>query len=180
MPHLPVALDLILVAVVGLAATLDLRTRRIPNWLTVSALGLALLLRVPMGGEMLLSGLMAAGIAFLICLPVFALGGLGGGDVKLLTAVGAFLGMERLWGALAVTAIAGGVFALVTIVRRRRLKETAWNFYMISKKLPTRSAYSGWKSDTGDGLNIRSAGALTQPYGVAIAIGAIWAINPFF
>ena len=123
---------------------------------------------------------MAAGIAFLICLPVFALGGLGGGDVKLLTAVGAFLGMERLWGALAVTAIAGGIFALASILLRRRTKETAWNMYMIFGKLRTRSAYAGWKEDSGDGLNIRSAGALTQPYGVAIAIGAIWAINPFF
>ena len=180
MPHLPVALDLILVAVVGLAAILDLRTRRIPNWLTVSALGLALLLRVPMGGDILLSGLMAAGLTFLLCLPVFALGGLGGGDAKLLTAVGAFLGMDRLWGALAVTAVAGGIFALVSIMRRRRTKETAWNMYMIFGKLRTRSAYAGWKGDTGDGLHIRAAGALTQPYGVAIAIGALWAINPFF
>ena len=180
MSGIPLTLDLALLGLVAGAAVLDLRTRRIPNVLTVPALALALVLRGIMGVDPLLGGLMAAGIAFLICLPVFALGGLGGGDVKLLTAVGAFLGMERLWGALAVTAIAGGVFALVTIVRRRRLKETAWNFYMISKKLPTRSAYSGWKSDTGDGLNIRSAGALTQPYGVAIAIGAIWAINPFF
>jgi len=180
MNALPLVIDSVLLAVVALAAALDLRTRRIPNWLTVSAFALALVLRAIMGVDPFLGGLTAAGVAFLLCLPVFALGGLGGGDVKLLTAVGAFLGMDRLWGALAATAIAGGVFALVTVIRRRRLKETAWNFYMISKKLPTRSAYVGWKQDSGDGLNIRSAGALTQPYGVAIAIGAIWAINPFF
>ncbi len=175
-----IALDVILIGVVLASAILDLRTRRIPNWLTVSALGVALLVRLPMGGDALLTGLAAAAVAFLITLPFFALGGLGGGDVKLLTAVGAFLGMDRLWGALFVTAVAGGVFALFTIIRRRRFKETAWNFYMISKKLPKRSSYAGWKQDNGDGLNIRSAGALTQPYGVAIAIGAIWAINPFF
>ena len=175
-----VLLDVALLLTVIGAAVLDLRIRRIPNALTVPAFALALILRGSMGLDPFLAGLLAAGLAFLICLPVFALGGLGGGDVKLLTSVGAFLGMERIWGALAVTAIAGGVFALVTIIRKRRFKETAWNFYMISKKLPTRSAYAGWKQDSGDGLNIRSAGALTQPYGVAIAIGAIWAINPFF
>lgn len=180
MPSIALVLDFALLALVAGAAILDLRTRRIPNVLTVPALALALVLRGITGVDPFLGGLMAAGLAFLLCLPVFALGGLGGGDVKLLTAVGAFLGMDRLWGALAVTAIAGGVFALVTILLRRRLKETAWNFFMISKKLPTRSAYAGWRGDSGDGLNIRSAGALTQPYGVAIAIGAIWAINPFF
>jgi len=180
MEALELVLDVSLLAMVCLAAILDLRTRRIPNVLTVPALALALVLRGLTGMDPFLAGLMASGLAFLLCLPIFALGGLGGGDVKLLTAAGAFLGMDRLWGALAVTAIAGGLFALVTIIRRRRLKETAWNLYMISKKVPTRSAYAGWKQDHGDGLNIRSAGALTQPYGVAIAIGAIWAINPFF
>jgi len=180
MPSVPLILDLTLLGVVAAAAILDLRTRRIPNGLTVPALALALVLRGIMGVDPFLGGLMAAGLAFLICLPVFALGGLGGGDAKLLTAVGAFVGMDRLWGALAVTAIAGGVFALVSILLRRRTRETAWNMYMIFGKLRTRSAYGGWKEDSGDGLNIRSAGALTQPYGVAIAIGAIWAINPFF
>lgn len=173
-------LDLALLGVVVGAAILDLRTRRIPNVLTVPALALALVLRGIMGVDPFVGGLLAAGIAFLICLPIFALGGLGGGDVKLLTAVGAFLGMDRLWTALFVTAVAGGVFALVSVLMRRRAKETVWNMYMILGKLRTRSAYGGWRQDTGDGLNIRSAGALTQPYGVAIAIGAIWTINPFF
>lgn len=180
MSSFPLLLDGALLAVVCLAAVLDLRTRRIPNWLTVSGLVLALGLRGIMGMDPFLGGLMAAGVAFLLCLPIFALGGLGGGDVKLLTAAGAFLGMDRLWGALAVTAIAGGLFALFSVIRRGRIKETAWNLYLISKKVPTRSAYAGWKRDDGDGLNIRAASALTQPYGLAIAIGAIWAVNPFF
>ncbi len=180
MQSIAVLLDLTLLLVVLVAAVTDLGTRRIPNWLTVSALVLALGLRGFAGVEFFLTGLAAAAITFLLCLPVFALGGLGGGDVKLLTAVGAFLGLERLWGALAVTCIVGGLFALITVVRRGRVKETFWNMYMIFGRLRTGSAYAGWKEDSGDGLNIRSAGALTQPYGVAIAIGAIWAINPFF
>ena len=180
MVSLGLTLDLALLATVVIAAGTDLRSRKIPNRLTVPALGLALLIRGVMGFDPLLAGLLAAGLTLILCLPVFALGGLGGGDVKLLVAAGAFLGMDRLWGALAVTAIAGGVFALVTIIRRRRFQQTLWNMYTIVGRLRSRSAYSGWKSDSGEGLNIRSAGALTQPYGVAIAIGAIWAINPFF
>ena len=174
------ALDITLCGVVFLAAGFDLRSRRIPNWLTVTGFAVALGLRGLTGLDPFLSGLAAAGLAFLLSLPFFALGGFGGGDVKLLTAVGAFLGLDRLWVGLAATAIAGAIFALVTIVRRRRFQETAWNLYMISKKLPTRSAYAGWKQEDGDGLNIRSAGAVTQPYGVPIAIGALWAVNPFF
>ena len=181
MLSLPLAADIVLIAVVAVAAVLDLKTRRIPNWLTMSAFGIALLLRIPLGGSALLDGLAAAGIAFLLCLPVFALGGLGGGDLKLLTAVGAFLGVERLWGALLVTVLVGGAFALVAVLRRRRTGETAANMYWILKSLGKRSSYRGWKAESDDDAppTIRSAGVITQPYGLAIAAGAIYAVLPF-
>jgi prepilin peptidase CpaA len=175
------ASDWVLLAVVALAGVLDIRSRRIPNWLTVSAFAVALAMRVPMGGSAVWDGLLAALIAFAIAAPVFALGGLGGGDVKLLTAVGAFLGVDRLWGALLVTAIVGGVFALAAVIRRRRLGETIANLYVIMRGLRSRDAYTGWKGEDGRApLTIRSAGVITRPYGVAIGAGAAYAILPFF
>jgi prepilin peptidase CpaA len=176
-----ILLDAVLLAAVFAAAAWDVRTRRIPNWLTVSAFALALLLRLPMGLGAVLDGLGAAGIALAICIPVFALGGLGGGDVKLLTAVGAFLGIERLWGALLVTFLVGGLFALVAVIRRRRGGETTANMYMIFRSLRTKGAYTGWKGPEGDAvLTIRSAGAIAQPYAIAIAIGATYGVFPLF
>ena len=174
------AADWVLVGVVLVAAWLDLRVRKIPNWLTASAFVVALVLRAPLGVGEFLDGLAAAGLAFLICLPFFALGGLGGGDVKLLTATGAFLGIDRLWGALLVTAIVGGVFALMAVIRHRRGGETVANLYMVMKSLASKEAYTGWKGEEGEApLTIRSAGVITRPYGIAIAAGSIYAVQPF-
>lgn len=174
-------LDCTLVVVVFAAAWLDLKTRRIPNWLTVSAFGLALVIRIPMGTSAVLDGLLAAAIAFALALPVFALGGLGGGDVKLLATVGAFLGVDRLWGALFVAVLVGAVLAIVTVLRQKRAGETLANLYMLVKGLTRKESYTGWKGDEGEApLTIRSAGVVTRPFAVAIAAGAVYAVLPFF
>ena len=172
--------DWVLVVVVVVAAAVDLKRRRIPNWLTVPAFVLALAFRVPLGTDALLAGLAAALIAFAVSVLVFALGGLGGGDVKLLTAAGAFLGLERLGPALLVTALVGGGIAATAVLRKGRMSETIANMYMVLRSLRSRDAYTGWKGEEGDApLTIRSAGVITRPYGVAIAAGSIYAVLPF-
>jgi prepilin peptidase CpaA len=96
------------------ACVTDLRTRRIPNALTFGAAAAALLFHAtaPTG-----AGVVSAATGWLIGAAVmflpFALRGLGGGDVKLLAALGAWLGPENaLWLAL-YTGMAGGVLAIV-------------------------------------------------------------------
>jgi prepilin peptidase CpaA len=174
-------LDVVLVAVVLVAAIMDLRSRRVPNALTVPAFAIALSIRAPMGFSPVLDGLLAAGIALALALPVFALGGLGGGDVKLLTAVGAFLGVERLWGALFVAVLVGGVLAIISVLRRGKAAETLANLYILIKGLVRKGSYTGWKGEEGDApLTIRSAGVVTRPFAVAIAAGAIYAVFPIF
>lgn len=96
------------------ACVTDVSTRRIPNRLTfpAAAAGLAfgLLTTGPRGGLFALAGL-ALGLA--LFLPFFLLGGLGAGDVKLLAALGAWLGPRAiLWTGL-YGMIAGGLLALV-------------------------------------------------------------------
>jgi prepilin peptidase CpaA len=174
-------LDATLVILVLVAAWTDLRSRRVPNALTVSGFLLALALRVPLGTSAVLDGLLAAAIAFGLALPVFALGGLGGGDVKLLAAVGAFLGVERLWGALFVAVLVGGALAIISVLRRGKAPETLANLYILIKGLARKESYTGWKGEEGDApLTIRSAGVVTRPFAVAIAAGAIYAVFPIF
>jgi prepilin peptidase CpaA len=99
---------------VGLAACVtDLRSRRIPNVLTFGAAAAALVYGTLTAGW---SGAGSAALGWLIgalaFIVPFALGGLGGGDVKLLAAIGAWLGpLGAFWLAL-YTGIAGGVMAL--------------------------------------------------------------------
>jgi prepilin peptidase CpaA len=102
------------VLVAGVACAIDLRTRRIPNVVTMGAAAAAVAFSVATGG--LAGGLNAiAGLvvgAALMFVP-FALGGMGAGDVKLLGALGAWLGpVDAVWLVL-YTGIAGGAIALV-------------------------------------------------------------------
>jgi prepilin peptidase CpaA len=103
-------------ALILLAGASDLRTRRIPNALTVSGLGVALALRGATGVEPLASGLAGALIAFVPAALLVVAGGLGGGDAKLLAAVGAFVGPAGLPTALFVTAVVGGAMGAVVVV----------------------------------------------------------------
>jgi prepilin peptidase CpaA len=101
-----------LVAVVGCA--IDLRTRRIPNVLTFGAaaggVAFSLATRGLAGGIDSLAGILV-GAALMFVL--FALGGMGAGDVKLLGALGAWLGpTDAIWLSL-YTGMAGGVIALI-------------------------------------------------------------------
>ena len=90
----------ILAGATGLAAVIDLRTRRIPNALTGFLIGFAFML------------------------PGNVFGATGAGDVKLFAAAGALLGPATTVRAFVFTAIAGGVIALFVALRRRRLVHT--------------------------------------------------------
>lgn len=163
-------------AVVGLAAAAiwyDVRERRLPNLLTLGGLAVALALRAPMGLEAIGSGLAGAGVAFGLALPFFIVGGAGAGDVKLLTAVGAFVGWSQLDTALFVMAMVGGVMAVTAIARRRAVRQTFVNLQLLAMTFGRRS-FTGWKGAEGQAvLTLETPGAITVPYGVAIAAGAL-------
>ncbi len=155
-----------LTVVVVLAVASDLRTRRIPNALTVSGLGVALALRAVTGLDAFVAGLAGGAIALGLTLPLVVLGGLGGGDSKLLVAVGAFLGPAGLPMALLVTALVGGVMALGLVVYRGVLGATLAHCWQLTRRL--------WTPSTAEPLRtLGTPGAIAIPYGVAIGAGAI-------
>ena len=108
----PVLLAALTISVV--ACVTDLRSRRIPNVLTFGAAIAGLLYHLATGGVGALGpsvlGWLVGALVFIV---PFALGGLGGGDVKLLAALGSWLGpVEALWLAL-YTGVAGAAMCLV-------------------------------------------------------------------
>jgi prepilin peptidase CpaA len=109
----------------GAAAVVDLRTRRVPNALTVSlaASGVA---SAASGFSGLTLGASLAGFALglLLMLPGHVIAGTGAGDVKLFAASGTLIGPVPIVTAFLYTALVGGVLALVVAVRRRRLQRT--------------------------------------------------------
>lgn len=154
----------------------DVRERRLPNALTVGAFAGAILLRAPLGLGALADGLLGALLGFGLALPFFLVGGLGGGDVKLLAAVGAFLGPRDLWFALLVMALVGGVMAVVVILRHRAVAQTLVNLRAIFAGFGA-GTFSGWRGgkESRAAVTLETPGVLTVPYGVAIAAGALTA-----
>ena len=102
-----------------IACVTDLRTRRIPNVLTFGAAALALVFHAIVGG---LPGVQSAALGWLagvaVFLPFFMLGGMGGGDVKLLAALGAWMGPRDAFWLAIYASVAGGVMAVAVAVAR--------------------------------------------------------------
>src|SRR5215813_2561258 len=114
-------LDLIPAGVVTLAAVLDVRWRRIPNWLALGALLLGLLLQVSRFGlPGVAIGLAGAALGFGLLLPFYMLRAVGAGDVKLLAAVGAMVGPQNLLTVALGAAIVGGVMSVAVLARQGR------------------------------------------------------------
>jgi prepilin peptidase CpaA len=109
----------------AIAAIADLRTRRVPNVMTlgIAALGIALaathVTNVAVTGA--IGGLV---VGLVLMLPGHVFGATGAGDVKLFAAIATLLGPTRTVAAFAYTAILGAVLALVVAVNRRRLHES--------------------------------------------------------
>ena len=155
----------------ALAAALhDVRTRRIPNGVALAGTAAALALRLAGGLDPFLAGLLGALLGLALGLVLFGLGIFGGGDGKFLMAVGAFLGPKAFGASLLVIALIGGVLGLVQAIRngavRRILSRTGSTLLHLGTL-----GRMGWRPQ----MPARGVGdaALTVPYGVAIALGAL-------
>lgn len=116
------------VAVALLACHTDIRTRRIPNVLTFGAAAAALLAHAVAGGA---AGLGTAALGWavgvVVFLPFFLLGGMGAGDVKLLGALGAWLGPWEVLSVAVCASIAGGVLAVIVALGAGYLRTAVSN-----------------------------------------------------
>jgi len=109
-----VTLEVAIAVVIGLAAVVtDVRSRTIPNWIPVAALAGGLLCQtLDKGWRGALDAGLGAAAGFAVFLVFYVLGGMGGGDVKLMAGFGALLGAGRLLEAALWTAGLGGLMAL--------------------------------------------------------------------
>lgn len=151
---------LAVLACAGIAAVIDLRTRRIPNSLTASAALLGLGLAAAGWTDVSLgSAVLGLVLGTALMLPGYRFGGTGAGDVKMLGAMGTMLGGPAVILAFLYTAIAGGVIAILVAAHRRRLSETLRGVLRVPGEIGTARA--------------AAAPARLFAYGPAIAIGCI-------
>jgi prepilin peptidase CpaA len=125
-----------MLALLGWAAAVDLRTRRIPNWIPF-ALILGGIGRSFMPGSTLSPGEAAGGLGagFGLMLLLFAINAVGGADVKLLAAVGAWVGPVVVLKVFAVEAILGMVIVVAQAMRRGRVAALARNSAVLAMNL---------------------------------------------
>jgi prepilin peptidase CpaA len=145
----------------------DLRWRKIPNWLTYPAVPVAIALHwIIAGSHAALRSLAGAALGMAILLPFVLLRMLGGGDWKLVTALGAFFGRQRLIPVLFLTLIVAAVMALALVLWQRRLGHTLRNIgrliaTIFSLHFPTAE------------LTIDDPKAAKIPFGIAAAIAVV-------
>lgn len=154
----------ILVLMLGVAVYTDIRFGKIYNKLTLPCMALGILLSAVSNGWMgflsSIGGILIILIPFLLFAPA---AGIGGGDVKLMMAVGALLGYKAAIWAVLISAVVGGALAVITVLIYREFLSTTKNVFLSAVLKAPVFLTSGSK-----GLKVR--------YSPAIAIGTILTI----
>lgn len=148
------------------AVATDLTSRRIPNGLCLAGIVAGLTLHgFTTGPSGLLTATAGLLLAFGLTLPLWLLGWMGAGDVKLMAAVGSLMGSGLILPALFGVALMGGALAVCALLIRKQL-QAAWQrlqaglaFSMISRRPLT--------------LTPDVDHAIHLPYAIAIALGSI-------
>lgn len=156
------------------AAVIDGMKLKVPNWLTfpmiISGWVYNATLSPWAGWEGLLYSLWGTAVGMALLLPAYAIGGMGAGDVKLLAGVGAWVAntMTMLY-AFAVSAVVGGVIAVVMVLLSRKWRKHQGQFWLICSEILTVKDPEKLSAIAAD----RKSTMMLLPYGIPIAIGTI-------
>ena len=156
------------VIVLAIATIVDLRTRRIPNWLVLPFLLIGIMISL-MGYGSITAGRSLMGVALAVSVTgVFCwLRGMGMGDLKLCAAIGAWIGPHQLITALVVTGIVGGFMALIWAAYHG----LAWEALRGMGRLLLSWRKGIRRHPT---LVLSNPAKLKMPYAPAIAIGTLF------
>lgn len=152
------------------AAWIDGKQLRVPNWLTFPMVFSGLIYGAYAGGWDGLGHSAVGMVVGLACLlPLYAVGGMGAGDVKLMAGMGAWVGASVTWNAFCVSVVVGAIMGVAMAAYRGKLGHHYRNFFMIayewlSVKDPRKLAAIAAE---------RKPTMLLLPYGIPICIGSI-------
>jgi prepilin peptidase CpaA len=156
----------VVLLMLGAASACDVRSRRIPNWLTVAtALGGAIA-QWTVGGWLAVAGGVGAGLGLgALLAPFWTKRFLGGGDLKLAVAAGVWVGLARAPRYWLASAVAGGILALVRYALAGASARAAIRANVYRLHVPSWS-----QAAESQGQRV------LVPYGAAFAAGALFAI----
>ena len=150
-----------------IAGILDWRSRRIPNWLTVSGLVAGIAVNAGLAGwGGIKVALLGALLGLALLFPLVLVRSMGAGDWKLAGALGAALGARQLGTVLVVAFLLAGLIALIVVLWSGRLKQTLLNVArmlgaLLSLRMPPAE------------LSIDDPGSTKIPFGVAMSAAVL-------
>ena len=158
----------VVMVIAVIAVVFDLRTRRIPNALTLGAALVGMAYATISGGS---SGLVQAAAGWLLAaalfFPLFALGGMGAGDVKLLAALGAWLGpVDAIYLAI-FASMAGGVVGVAVALYHGYLRVAISNVWVMLMQWRLKGL------GPVPGLTLKDNRAPKLAFAIPITIGAV-------
>ena len=162
-------IDIVVAVIVIVSVYTDVKERKILNIVVLPAMLAGLALNtISAGLDGLLFSLKGLGTGIGLLFILFALGGFGAGDVKLIGAIGSLKGTVFVLKAFAATGIAGGILAVLVLIKQKRLFATLKRigislYYFVGSVFKVNTLKSLDKAEYDESL----------PYGVAIGIGTV-------
>jgi prepilin peptidase CpaA len=165
--HLPGWTQWVFGAASAVAAVTDYRVGKIHNWLTLPLLAGGLVLAAVLGWNAVLDSAGGVGVAAAIFIPLFAAGVLGGGDVKLLLALGTVTGARGMLELAGASLMVAGAGAVALLVLHRRVRPFFRELGRFFRTLLTPELEVQWP---------RLDRSIKAPFGIAIFLGYLCVI----
>jgi prepilin peptidase CpaA len=155
------------------AAVIDGLKLKVPNWITfpmiISGWIYSATLSPFAGWEGLMYSLIGTAVGLALLLPLYAIGGMGAGDVKLLAGVGAWVWGTVTLYSFVVSAVVGGIIAVIMVLARKNWFKHQTQFWMICNEILTVKDPDKLAAIAAE----RKPTMMLLPYGIPIAIGTI-------
>jgi prepilin peptidase CpaA len=157
-----------------IAATTDVWKFKVYNLLTLPLLASGLIYHAIQGGPPGLAGSIFGAVAgFGLMIVLYTMGGMGAGDVKFVTALGAWLGLPLTLYVLIAGCIAAGVYAAILLVTAVSLRETLLNIQILWLRLACLGRHLGYEDRVEVELNQHDRRRRLIPFSAMIAIGLV-------
>jgi prepilin peptidase CpaA len=168
---LPTNIAVILIASLALAF-IDVCKFKIYNVLIYPLLLAGLIYHGMVGGTpSLVNSLLGTLVGFGIFLPFYALGGVGGGDVKLMAAVGAWLGLPLTFAVFLASSLLAGLYALILVVGYGRVRETWLNLQIGWLRIKALGRHLGVDDRVETEVKQPDRGRRVIPFAAMVALG---------
>jgi len=159
---------------IGICAVTDILHGKIYNKITYPAIILGVLIAFTGGLLIIKSSIIGLLIGFILFFFVFLVGGFGGGDVKLMAAIGAIKGYPFILYASFYSALVGGIISLGMMIWKGKFLNSMRNIFNVLFSYPLSLIFPGVKP-----VNLNPENSQRMPFGFAICLGTIWAIVEF-